>query len=60
MQAFWKEVAHVVEGSDGNTLIVLPEFMNENPVDFYNIVGKHLEIPLITWAGQDKKVIVTC
>jgi hypothetical protein len=56
-QVFWRETASVVEGGEGNILIVLPEFMLENPSEFFLLVDKQLSAPLTEWASGEKKVI---
>lgn len=56
LQVFWKEVAAVVDGSDGNTLIVLPELMTSQPSSFYQLVDEQLVPPLTEWASGDKQV----
>ena len=55
-QVFWKETASIVEGGEGNILIVLPEFMLESPSTFFNLVDKQLSVPLTEWASGEKKV----
>jgi hypothetical protein len=54
---FWKETASVVEGGEGNILIVLPEFTLENPSTFFNLVDQQLSVPLSEWASGGKKVL---
>ena len=58
LQVFWGEVAHVVEGDGGNTLVVLPEFMLQDRRSFEEVVEKQLKAPLQEWAGGSHQVPV--
>jgi len=57
--SFWKEVATLVEGTEGNTMLVAPNFMLDNPVEFEAFVKRQLEKPLAEWASEGKQLRVS-
>ena len=46
----------MVDGSNGNTLLVLPQLLVDKPSSFYQIVDSQLSQPLTEWASGDKQV----
>eukprot|EP00960_Hanusia_phi_P003714 109849-Hanusia_phi.AAC.3 len=59
-QAFWKEVSTLVEGGDGNTMIVASNFMVDDPEGFEQFVSKQLSDPLLQWAAEGKELRLQC
>lgn len=55
---FWREVAALVEGGEGNTMMVAPNFMVDNPEGFESFVARQLESPLAEWAAEGKQLRV--
>lgn len=55
---FWKEVAALVEGGEGNTMMVAPNFMVDDPKGFEAFVARQLESPLAGWAAEGKQLRV--
>jgi len=56
--AFWKEVATLVEGTEGNTMMVAPNFMLEDAEAFDEFVHRQLEAPLALFASEGKQLRV--
>ena len=57
---FWREVAALVEGGEGNTMMVAPNFMLDDPAGFEAFVHRQLERPLAEWASESKEVYESC
>ncbi|KAJ1479702.1 hypothetical protein T484DRAFT_1902353 [Baffinella frigidus] len=58
-ELFWKEVQTIVEGGDGNTMLVAEKFLIADPVKYQAFVEEKLSAPLLAWAGHGKELRVS-
>ena len=58
-ELFWKEVQTIVEGGDGNTMLVAEKFLLADPVKYRAFVEDKLSAPLLAWASHGKELRVS-